>query len=115
MARAQADALSADLALESADSGIAPELATERTLMQEAQDALAREPRRALALIETADRRFGPLNETRRVLEIRALVALQRIGLSHSRADHFYRTFPDSQVAREVERVTGYHPRPRGP
>lgn len=115
LARAHAEAPSADSTTNSPDPLFDPELAPEQALMQAALDAFAREPRRTLALTETADRRFGTLNEGRRLLEIQALVALKMIGLSHSRAEHFYRSFPQSQAAGEIERLTGYHPRPRGP
>lgn len=82
--------------------------------MRAAHLALEPEPERALALIEAADQRFGDAHEERRVLEIEALVRLQRIGLSHARAAAFYRRFPGSAYGRDVERLTGYHPRPHG-
>jgi hypothetical protein len=102
-----------------ADASAEPPLDTERSseqaLMAEAERVLARTPQQTLTLIETADRRFGSAVEARRKLEIEALVRLQRIGLAHSKADRFYRAFPDSDSIREIERRTGYHPRPTGP
>jgi hypothetical protein len=89
-------------------------LPSESELMRAAHLALEPEPARALALIATADQRFGDRHEERRVLEIEALVRLQRIGLSHARAAAFYRGFPRSAYRADVERLTGYHPRPPG-
>ena len=83
--------------------------------MHEAERVLAQAPQQTLALIDAADRRFGSAVEARRKLEIEALVRLQRIGLAHSKADRFYRAFPDSPSIREIEQRTGYHPRPTGP
>jgi hypothetical protein len=91
------------------------ERSSEDALMREAERVLAQAPQQTLALIDAADRRFGSAVEARRKLEIEALVRLQRIGLAHSKADRFYRAFPDSPSIREIERRTGYHPRPTGP
>lgn len=92
-----------------------PESEEVRT-MRAIQGALrGNDPQRALALIEAADREFGPENEQRRRLEIEALVGTDQIGRSHAKAEQFYRTYPDSSAARDVERLTGYHPRPWGP
>lgn len=102
-----------DSAEHDAVSGGLP-LASEAELMRAAHLALEPEPERALALIASADQRFGDGHEERRVLEIEALVRLQRIGLSHARAAAFYRRFPRSPYRGDVERLTGYHPRPPG-
>jgi hypothetical protein len=91
------------------------ERSSEEALMREAERVLTAAPQQTLALIEAADQRFGSAVEARRKLEIEALVRLQRIGLAHSKADRFYRAFPDSPSIREIERRTGYHPRPTGP
>ena len=92
-----------------------PETAPEPVLMQHAAEALARTPAEALRLIEVADRRFGIEHEQRRVLEIDALVGLQRIGESHAKAERFYRYYPHSSEGARIERLTGSHPRPWGP
>jgi hypothetical protein len=94
---------------------LATELPSEQALMDEAERVLLRNPEQTLVLIEAADRRFGSAMESRRKLEIEALVRLSRIGLAHSKADRFYRAFPSSPAIREIERRTGYHPRPTGP
>jgi hypothetical protein len=91
------------------------ERSSEQALMAEAARVLTQTPQQTLTLIEAADRRFGSAVEARRKLEIEALVRLQRIGLAHAKADRFYRAFPDSPSIREIERRTGYHPRPTGP
>ena len=98
-----------------ADPALDTERSSEQALMDEAVRVLERTPQQTLTLIEAADRRFGSEVEARRKLEIEALVRLQRIGLAHAKADHFYRAFPDSSSIREIERRTGYHPRPTGP
>jgi len=95
--------------------GLDPEHVPEPALMEAVARAVAREPARALQLIEVADRRFGSDHEQRRRLEIEALVGLEQIGRSHAKAEHFYRQYPNSPAARDVERLTGYHPRPWGP
>lgn len=92
-----------------------PDAPSEAQLMTAAAEALARSPAQTLALIEQADRRFGTAHEGRRVLEIEALVGLERIGMSHAKAEQFYRLFPDSGARARIERLTGYHPRPWGP
>jgi hypothetical protein len=47
--------------------------------------------------------------------EIEADVRLGRIGHARSLADRFYRAFPGSPAIAQIERLTGYHPRPYGP
>jgi hypothetical protein len=89
--------------------------APESQLMREARAQLARDPERTLSLLRAADQRFGDEHEARRVLEIEALVKLERIGLSHARAERFYRSFPQSAEKGRIEQLTGYHPRPWGP
>lgn len=96
-----------------ADRGTPVEAETQ--LMAKAQGALERSPAQALLWLEQADEQFGRMHEQRRVLEIKALVRLQRIGLAHARAAQFYRHFPASDERATVERLTGYHPRPWGP
>jgi hypothetical protein len=99
----------------SANDSLDTERSSEQALMVEAERVLAQAPQQTLVLIEAADRRFGSAVEARRKLEIEALVRLQRIGLAHAKADRFYRAFPDSPSIRDIERRTGYHPRPTGP
>jgi len=88
-------------------------------LTERAKQQLALDPEAALADIAQADKLAGPgpdaLNEARRVLEIHALVRLGKVGLARTLTDRFYRTFPNSDRADELERLTGYHPRPTGP
>lgn len=83
-------------------------------LMALAAELLQRDPERTLELVRVADQRFGERHELRRVLEIEALVRSGQIGLSHAKASRFYRAFPQSAYGRDVERLTGYHPRPPG-
>lgn len=88
-------------------------------LTERAKQQLALDPEAALADIARADELAvqapDALNETRRVLEIHALVRLGKVGLARTLTDRFYRTFPNSDRADELERLTGYHPRPTGP
>lgn len=88
-------------------------------LTERAKQQLALDPAAALQDIAQADKLHGPeadaLNETRRVIEIHALVKLGKVGLARTLTDRFYRTFPNSDRAAELERLTGYHPRPTGP
>jgi hypothetical protein len=108
---ARVDASDASAEQARLDTERSPELA----LMREAERVLLRTPQQTLVLIESADRRFGTAVEARRKLEIEALVRLSRIGLAQSKADRFYRAFPNSAFIAEIERRTGYHPRPTGP
>lgn len=88
-------------------------------LTERAKQQLALNPAAALEDLAAADRLAGtakdPQAETRRVLEIHALVRLGKVGLARTLTDRFYRTFPNSDRAVELERLTGYHPRPTGP
>jgi hypothetical protein len=85
-------------------------------LTDRAKQQLPLNPAAALEDIAAADR-LAPdsQSETRRVLEIHALVRLGRVGLARTLTDRFYRTFPNSDRAVELERLTGYHPRPGKP
>jgi hypothetical protein len=88
-------------------------------LTERAKQQLALNPSAALEDIAKADQLAGTSadaqNETRRVLEIHALVRLGKVGLARTLTDRFYRTFPNSDRAVELERLTGYHPRPASP
>jgi len=85
-------------------------------LTERAKQQLAHDPAAALEDISKADQlAAGTQSETRRVLEIHALVRLGKVGLARTLTDRFYRTFPNSDRAQELERLTGYHPRPTGP
>ena len=88
-------------------------------LTERAKQQLALNPSAALEDIKRADELAGSAtdaqSETRRVLEIHALVRLGKVGLARTLTDRFYRTFPNSDRAAELERLTGYHPRPRAP
>jgi hypothetical protein len=85
-------------------------------LTDRAKQQLPLNPAAALDDIAKADQ-LDPdsQNETRRVLEIHALVRLGKVGLARTLTDRFYRTFPNSDRAVELERLTGYHPRPGKP
>jgi hypothetical protein len=91
------------------------ERSSEEQLTSRAKDVLSRQPAEALRLVAAADRRFGTASETRRLIEIRALVGLGQIAESHVKAEAFYRQFPDSPEGERIERLTGAHPRPWGP
>jgi hypothetical protein len=84
-------------------------------LTERAKSQLALDPAAALADIEQADKLAGPQDETRRVLEVHALVRLGKVGMARSLTERFYRSFPNSDRAAELERLTGYHPRPGRP
>jgi|GEM_PF-6120317 len=85
-------------------------------LTDRAKQQLPLNPAAALEDIAEADQ-LAPdsPSETRRVLEIHALVRLGKVGLARTLTDRFYRTFPNSDRAVELERLTGYHPRPGKP
>lgn len=91
-----------------------PERCDEAQLMALASELVEREPEQARTLLQQADGRFGARHELRRVLEIEVLVRTGQVGLAHARASHFYRSFPGSRYGADVERLTGYHPRPAG-
>lgn len=99
------------------DAGVPfdPERASEEAVMEHARAALSQSPEKTLRLIRTADQRFGIESEGRRVLEIDALVRLQRIGESMGKAERFYQYYPQSNERRRIEVLTGAHPRPWGP
>jgi predicted lipid-binding transport protein (Tim44 family) len=91
-------------------------------LTERAKAQLALSPAAALRDIARADALGDPgapgtdtQTETRRVIEIHALVRLGKVGEARALTDRFYRAFPDSDRAAELERLTGYHPRPSGP
>lgn len=92
-----------------------PEPLSAEQLTRRAQQQLAHDPASALRDIEQADELAGSQDETRRALEIHALVRLGKVGLARTLTDRFYRSFPNSDRAAELERLTGYHPRPHGP
>jgi hypothetical protein len=89
-----------------------PVQASEPELTTQARIVLSDDPEYALALLAQADQLFGSEHEQRRMLEIHALVKLARIGAAHAKADAFYRRFPESPLQAQIERLTGYHPRP---
>jgi len=70
------------------------------------------DPSRALAWIAEADQREGEQVEPRAALEVRALVALERIGSAHAKLQHFAERYPHSPELPALVRLTGYHPRP---
>lgn len=85
-------------------------------LTERAKQQLALNPAAALEDIAKADQLAADAqSETRRVLEIHALVRLGKVGLARTLTDRFYRAFPNSDRAVELERLTGYHPRPGKP
>lgn len=54
-------------------------------------------------------------DEERRASEIVELVRQGKVGHARALADQFYRAYPQSPRVQEIERLTGYHPRPYGP
>jgi len=88
---------------------------SEATLVQAARNELAENPQLALQHIQRADGLYGERNEDRRHLEIEVQVRLGKVGHARALADRFYRTFPESPKIADIERLTGYHPRPYGP
>jgi hypothetical protein len=88
-------------------------------LTERAEQQLASNPGGALADITRADALDGPdaaaRHEARRALHIQALVRVGQVGHARTLTDRFYRTFPNSSHAAELERLTGYHPRPTAP
>ena len=53
--------------------------------------------------------------EARRAQEIVDSVKQGKVGHARALADRFYREFPNSPEIQNLERLTGYHPRPYGP
>lgn len=84
-------------------------------LTQRASERLNAEPAAALSDIEQADRLDSAPDARRRALEIFALVRVGRVGHARALADRFYRAFPGHPEIPQIERLTGYHPRPYGP
>ena len=92
---------------------------TAEQLTERASHQLANNPAAALRDIAKADElsssESDAQRELRRALEIQALVRLGKVGLARTLTDRFYRAFPNSEHAAELERLTGYHPRPTTP
>ena len=84
-------------------------------LTEHASQQLDADPAAALRDIEQADRLAGAQDPRRRALEIFALVRLGKVGQARALADRFYRAFPRDPQGPQIERLTGYHPRPYGP
>ena len=74
-------------------------------------------PSAALSAIADADARYpaSKQRDERRVLAMRALVHLEKIGAARTEAEAFYRAFPESAFRLDVERLTGVHPPPPPP
>lgn len=53
--------------------------------------------------------------EAWRAREIVDTVKQGKVGHARALADRFYREFPSSPEIQNLERLTGYHPRPYGP
>jgi hypothetical protein len=76
-----------------------------------------RDPARAIALADEADRRFpeGRHADERSLLRMRSLVNLGRIGAARDEATTFFRRHGDSPLGEDVWRLTGVHPPPPAP
>jgi hypothetical protein len=79
----------------------------ELQLLQQAQDALARSPARALDLAEDHARHYpnGALAQEREVLAVDALLRLGRRGQAEARAERFRAAHPGSSQVRRLERL----------
>jgi hypothetical protein len=86
-----------------------------RQLTARALHTFERDPRAALADIARADQQSGTHDEVRRAVEIMALVRLGQVGHARALTEAFYGEFPASDQRAQLERLTGSHPRPRGP
>jgi hypothetical protein len=53
--------------------------------------------------------------ETRRAQEVVENVRQGHVGNARALADKFYRDYPNSPEIQNIERLTGYHPRPYHP
>lgn len=87
----------------------ADDVLREAKLVAKARDQLARDPARALALAEEAERDFpqGQLVEERRAIAIRALVALGRLDEAERRAEPFLAEYGRGAHAAAVRRALG--------
>jgi hypothetical protein len=94
-----------------------PQSAAELTAPASQRPKTETDPAAALAQgdIEQADRPDNEQDPQRRAQEIFVLVRQGRVGHARALADRFYRAFPDSPEIPQIERLTGYHPRPYGP
>lgn len=81
----------------------------ELAILNQAQDALARAPRRALTLAEDHAEKFpeGVFAQEREVIAIGALLKLQRSHDATSRGRAFLATFPTSTHAPRVQQMLG--------
>lgn len=79
----------------------------EAALLQQANDALAVDPGRALKLCAVHVQRYpsGLLSQEREVIAIEALVALGRRAEATERADRFRAAHPESSHLRRIEQV----------
>jgi hypothetical protein len=108
--RAELPSAPLDLAPEPASGGYAaaapvPAPETEVALLSRAQEALARDPARALELVGEHERRFdtGLLVQEREVIAVEALVKLGRTSEAATRAAAFHTRFPRSAHGRRVD------------
>jgi hypothetical protein len=92
-----------------AASAPAPTTETELAFLQRAQDSLATEPARTLALCAEHAQRFprGVLGEEREVLAIDALTRLGHRDAAEARARRFLVTYPTSAHKRRIEQLLG--------
>lgn len=98
-----------------ADAAPAARAEDEDRLMTRLRQVVDRQPRRALALVREAERRFprSRLGDERALLRMRALVHLGQIAPARDEAVLFFKRFPGSPLAPRVQQLTGTHPRPR--
>lgn len=90
---------------------------SEAELLSQLRALVDAQPAAALALAEEARRQFpdGPTADERSLLEMQALVHVDRIADARVQATAFFQRYPGSPFAERVFRLTGMHPRPRPP
>ena len=78
----------------------------------ELEKLVSRDPELALARISATTPTSDADAQRLKVLEVRALVALRRIGSARSQAAAYYSRWPDGPDVALLERLTGRHPTP---
>ncbi|MBN9159695.1 MAG: hypothetical protein BGO98_27295 [Myxococcales bacterium 68-20] len=97
------------LAQASGDAGTAPVRESEFALVRRAQDALASDPSRSLALVQEHARAFpaGELVQEREVVAVEALARLNRMPEAKARADALRALYPRTPYGARLDRALG--------
>jgi hypothetical protein len=92
------------------DPAASPPPAAEVLDLAQATPLLVRDPEALLVWLERSPTGTTAEEQAKKVLQIRALVALQRVGSARTEAGAYYRQWPDGPHTAALVRLTGRHP-----